>query len=51
MSKPEATEMIPARAPDIIQKGSLVYTHAPMIPPAIPIRMLNESALKFTGVP
>ena len=51
MSKPEATEIIPASAPDIIQKGSLFNNHAPMTPPHIPINILKDRADRFIGVP
>ena len=43
--------MIPASAPDIIQNGSRVNSHEPMIPPAIAIKMLKDRADSVIGVP
>ncbi len=43
--------MIPAKAPDIIQKGSRVNNQAPMIPPEMPIKILKDSDDKVIGVP
>ena len=44
-------EIMPASAPDIIQKGSFVQIQAPMIPPAIAIRILKDRADNVIGVP
>ena len=50
-SRPAAQEIMPPRAPDIIQKGSRVTIQAPMMPPAKAMRMLNVIADSVIGVP
>ena len=52
MSKPPAQINIPARPPDIIQKGfPLLYQNAPIIPPDKPIRVLNANEERVAGAP
>ena len=50
-SRPAAQEMIPPRAPDIIQNGSRVIIQAPMMPPAMPISVLKVIPDSVIGVP
>ena len=50
-SSPAPHDIIPASAPDSIQNGSRVTSHAPITPPENPISTLNEIAERVMGVP
>ena len=51
IARPNSVEIIPASGSDIIQERSLVQIHAPMIPSAITIRILNDRADRVISVP